>query len=130
MDQKENSINQNQKNNIMKNLILFAFACLLLASCGGAGKELSDNISVSQAMHHCAHTFYYWLWIVITAILFAGLSLGFYVNYKQGGDWTVGTTIILIVVFALLITAILMRPCEIAANTTVEQAARGAFIGY
>jgi len=41
-----------------------------------------------------------------------------------------GRTIVLFVLMALLMTALMVRPSEVAANTTVEQAARGVFIGY
>lgn len=109
----------------MKKLLLFSICAILLMSCGGAGVDPSDNITFGQAFSKVSRSFSYWLWIVI-----ACLPLVVYLGITLWGKVEEFKLPILFVLVAVLLIAIFMRPCEVAANTTVEQAARGVYIGY
>lgn len=111
----------------MKKLIPFLLLAVLFTSCGSAGSNPSDYISWGEAFNHVSKSFSYWLWIIIS-----GGAVGTYVFIvsKSKDGWNAGKTVILFVLLALLLTSIMVRPSEVAANTTVEQAARGVFIGY
>jgi len=111
----------------MKKLISFFLFAVLLTSCGGAGVDPSDNITWGTAFNHVSQSFSYWLWIIIT-VAAAAVYIFKITSSKEG--WDLGRTIVLFVLLALLMTALMVRPSEVAANTTVEQAARGVFIGY
>ena len=103
---------------------------IFLMSCGGAGKEPTDYITVGQAFNHVSLSFSYWIWI-IPAML--GLIIGGYKLIKGYSDGEIeGKTVGFygFVLVALNLCAWLIRPCDVAANTTVEQAARGVFIGF
>lgn len=113
----------------MKKLILFAFTAMFLMSCGGAGQQPTDYITFGQAFNHVSQSFTYWLFVVLTT---AGTGLFFYKAIqanKSGADGR-GLALLAFVFIVLTAFAWLYRPCEVAANTTVEQAARGVFIGY
>jgi hypothetical protein len=117
-------------NTNMKNIILFALCATLLMSCGGAGHLPTDNVSWGQAFGHVSHSFWYWFFAVITFIV---LAVNFYFSLESyakgeidGGQFAL-RLIVCLVIFAF---AFLFRPCEVAANTTVEQAARNHWIGY
>ena len=88
-----------------------------------------DNISILEAFKHCASTGSYWIWLVIGVVIFIGGSIGLKKSYDKEG-WSTGKNYILFALIALLLSSILARPADIAANTTKEQAARGVYIGY
>lgn len=107
--------------------LLFLLTIVLLASCGGAGVQPTDNITWSTAFNHVSQSFSYWLWVVLT--LAAAVAYVWAVTTSKEG-WNQTRALIFFVVLALLMAAIMYLPSEIAANTTVEQASRGVFIGY
>jgi hypothetical protein len=114
----------------MKKLLLFSLCAVLLMSCGGAGHDPSDNITWGQAFNHVSHSFTYWLFVIITGLFLLLVTLGSVIQYKKGeidGSAFAKRVFVALVIFAF---AFFMRPCEVAANTTVEQAARGVWIGY
>lgn len=124
------SLFKNKNKNTMKQLIFLFMTCLFLASCGGAGQLPTDYITFGQAFSHCASTGSYWLWVGI-ALLVSGVTLFFLFRaYGKSQDWSGGYTLVLFACVVILFLAFLMRPAEVAANTTVEQAARGVYIGY
>lgn len=90
---------------------------------------MNENITLLEAMKHCAGTASYWLWIAIAVIVFVGGGIGLKKSYDRDG-WSAGKNFALFAILAILLSAILLRPAEIAANTTKEQAARGVYIGY
>ena len=107
--------------------LVFLFA---LTSCGGAGKLPTDNITIGQAFNHVAQSTGYWFWIVFIGII--TVVAGYFLIKKyndldiEGGQFAL---------YAVLLIAVnlftwLFRVCEVATNTTVEQAARGGWIGY
>lgn len=111
----------------MKQLFFYLTAILLLTSCGGTGIEPTDNITWGTAFNHVAQSFGYWLWVFIafTAVV---VYVGLITKSKDG--WNQSRVLVLFLFLALLMFAIMYLPSEIAANTTVEQAARGVYIGY
>lgn len=120
----------NFKTSNMKTLILFVMASIFLMSCGGDAHLPTDNITWLQAWHHVAHSFVYWLFVVITLaalVYVTSISIVAYRNGELDGGAFTFRFLILMVLFA---SALLIRPCELAENTTVEQAARGVWIGY
>jgi hypothetical protein len=118
------------KTSNMKSLLLFVMCSVFLMSCGGAGHLPTDNVSLGQAFGHVAQSFGYWVWVILTVI---GTVVTLVISLKQYGNRDIdgkAFSLRMAVCIALLLLAVLMRPCEVAANTTVEQAARGAWIGY
>lgn len=90
---------------------------------------MNENISLGEAFKHCASTGSYWLWLAIALVIFIGGCIGLKKSYDNDG-WSTGKNFVLFVLIGILISAILLRPADIAANTTKEQAARGVYIGY
>ena len=114
----------------MKKLILFSLLAIFLMSCGGAGTLPTDNITVGQAFNHVSQYFSYWVWIIPASIL---LTVGVFLIIKRYRDceingWQVAMYFFITLTINLCVW--LIRPCDVAANTTVEQAARGVFIGF
>lgn len=91
---------------------------------------MNQYISLGEAFKHCASTGSYWLWLTISLLIFCVGVLGLKKSYDQEGSWSSGKSFVLFLLVGILLTAILLRPTEISANTTKEQAARGVFIGY
>ncbi len=107
--------------------LLFLLSIVLLASCGGAGVQPTDNITWGTAFNHVSQSFYYWLWVVLAVA--AAVAYVWAITTSKDG-WNQTRVLILFVALALVMASIMYLPSEIAANTTVEQAARGVFIGY
>lgn len=114
----------------MKKLFLFAMFSIFLMSCGGAGQQPTDNITWGQAFNHVSHSLSYWLFIIIAAgvAVYGGWKIYKAYDAKDidGGLFVMYAFLIL----ALNLTVWLVRPSEVAANTTVEQMLRGVYIGY
>lgn len=113
----------------LKDIIIGMVLILFFGSCG-VNTNPSDNITFGQAFSHCASTLSYWLWLIPLGIV---MLTGWYFTwraYSNDQEWTTGKTLICFGLFALFMVSLFMMPAEIAANTTVEQAARGVFIGY
>ncbi len=87
------------------------------------------TISFGQALAHCASTGSYWFWIAIAVV---ALVIGFILIKKslKTSDWQTGHSLAVGGLILILLLAVLMRPAEVAANTTEDQAARGVYIGY
>ena len=111
----------------MRKLILFSLMAVLLMSCGGAGQLPTDNITFGTAWHHVSKSFGYWIFVIIAIALIAGYV---YRTAKSEDGWYGQSYLISFALLLILLFAIFFRPCEVAANTAVEQAARGVFIGY
>lgn len=111
----------------MKKLILFSLMAVLLMSCGGAGQKPDDYITWGAAFNHVSHSFSYWLWIIVTIVVTA---VYVYFTSKSKNGWDLGKTLVLFALLVLFMLAFFMRPSEVATGTTVEQAARGVYIGY
>jgi hypothetical protein len=90
---------------------------------------MNENISILEAFKHCASTGSYWLWLAISVVIFIGGSIGLKKAYDKEG-WSTLKSFVLFVLLGVLLSGILARPADIAANTTKEQAARGVYIGY
>lgn len=115
------------KSTIMNKVTLFILTMLTLTSCDSHDKP-TDNISFGQAWGYAATFGSYWLWLVL-ALLGCGAA-GWFLqrNYSKSQNWSGGQTAIVVVLLALFLAALLATPASIAANTTVEQAARGVYI--
>jgi hypothetical protein len=114
----------------MKKLLMFSLVVMFLVSCGGKGQAPTDYITLGQAFGVVSHTFSYWLWLVVCAILFVAVAYTLIQSYREDQEWSVGYSVVSFIITMLLLCAIFIRPCEIAANTTVEQLHRGGIIGY
>ena len=113
----------------MKKLILFMLSAVLLMSCGGASQKPSDNISFGQAFSHVSQSFTYWLFSILTTLaVIVFFPLAIKANKKGVSGQALG--VVAFVLMVLCAFAWLFRPAEVAANTTVEQALRGIYIGY
>lgn len=89
-----------------------------------------DNITFGQALSHCFHSASYVVWLVIAAVLLAGVIVVGLKKYNNGDIEGKDFAKFLCLAVAIFAFALLMRPCEIWNNTTKEQAARGVYIGY
>lgn len=115
----------------MRKIILFAMASLFLMSCGGPGKNPDDLITWGQAWNHVSHSWGYWIPLLVVTLI-GGYFLVYrtIVKYKAGdidGGAATWRFLAFVVAFAI---CLLIRPCEVAANTTVDQALRNKWIGY
>lgn len=87
---------------------------------------MNEAIGLGGGFAHCASTGSYWLWIGIA--LFISVVIIVLNGKYDFGD--VGKIIGLILIVGILAIAIFLRPADVGANTTKEQAAKGVFIGY
>lgn len=110
----------------MKKFVFFAFAAVLLMSCGGPGVQPMDNITLGQAFGHVAQSGVYWLFVIAAALALIVAC----VLISRGPGWTGQTFLVAFALLAVLLLAIFLRPCDVAANTTVEQAMRDKWLGY
>jgi purine-cytosine permease-like protein len=90
---------------------------------------MNENITLGQAFSHCFGTTSYWIYLIIGIIIFLVGILGLKKSYDKQG-WSPEKSLVLFLLLGILLTAILLRPTDIAANTTKEQAAKGVYIGY
>lgn len=107
----------------MNKLIGFLILSLFVMGCGVATNP-EDNITFQQAFNHVAKNFSYWLFIGLSVVPAAVYIFLYYRGKIDEVDLKV-----LFGLLVLLMIAIFIRPAEIAANTTVEMASRGVFIG-
>jgi hypothetical protein len=119
--------NRKAKSTIMNKVTVFILSAMMLTSCDSHDKP-TDNISFGQAWGHAATAGGYWVGVIL-ALLLCGAG-GYFLkrNYNKTQNWSGGHSAIAVVILALLLVAILVPPASIAANTTVEQAARGVYI--
>lgn len=89
-----------------------------------------ENITLGQAFGHVAQSTSYWVWLIIASLLLAGVVYKLIKGYASGDFDGRQVAFYGIIALAIWAFALLMRPCEVAANTTKEQAARGVYIGY
>jgi hypothetical protein len=94
-----------------------------------SGTAGSKNITIGQAFKHCASSISYWVWIA-AAVAVAGAGWYGVVKSIQASGFSIGIGLLAFAVTMLLMLAIFMRPSEVAANTSVDQAAKGIYIGY
>jgi len=86
------------------------------------------DIPLSQAFSFCFHQPSYVGWLIGATLLAIGVAVVAVKQYNRTQEawWgTVGVAIPIII----LVCALLIRPCSVAANTSPEQAQRGVFIG-
>lgn len=89
-----------------------------------------ENISFATAWAYCFHTTSYVLWLTGAALASAGIIYALVRNYKRNQDWSNGNSLMLFIALCIFVAALLVRPGEIAANTTKEQFEKGLIIGY
>lgn len=112
------------KNDSATMVLVFILLTIGFASCGKTtGDPYVDNITFGQAWGHVAKFASYWWWLAGSIVPLAAylLYLGFNKN-SRANSW------LLFGFIGLFLFALLMPPGECAANTTIEQAARGVFI--
>lgn len=112
----------------MKNwkILLFILFAGLLASCS-AGTAPGDDVGLSAAFAHCATLTSYWVWGIIVTLIVAFAIYFMIKNYQKTGSFS---ALLMFVLLAALLFVWFYRPSELAWNTTVEQAARGVWIGF
>jgi hypothetical protein len=120
----------NPKTSSMKSLLLFALCSILIMSCDGNSHVPMHNVPWGDAWLHVAHSFSYWLFTIITFLVLVVVTYKSIVEYKSGDLESESLALRMIIVIAAFAFALLFRPCEVAVNTTVEQAARGVWLGY
>jgi len=91
---------------------------------------MEKTISLGQAFAHCASTGSYWLWIVIALV---ASILTAVILTRANNKSEVNPMVKMAIYFAIaaaILCSIFVRPCSVAANTSVEAAARGNYLGY
>lgn len=105
-------------------LLFFILLTIGLASCGKTtGDPTVDNITFGQAWAHVATFGSYWVWLFFSAV-----PVVIYVVYLVVNKNSELKLPILFALLAIFLFGLLYAPAECAANTTIEQAARGVFI--
>lgn len=92
-------------------------------------KDPNANISLGRAFKKCWSTKSYKLWLFIGVIASVVGEVVLIINSQSNG-WQSLHQYGTFVLGGLFLAVILVRPCEIAANTTNEQADRDVYIGY
>jgi hypothetical protein len=90
---------------------------------------MNEYITLGEAFNHCFGTTSYWVYLALGVLIFLVGILGLKKSYDKEG-WGTGKSFVLFLLLGILLTSILLRPTDIAANTTKEQAVRGVYIGY
>lgn len=86
------------------------------------------EISIIEGFGHAMSFAGYWVWLAIAlATVFCAWRFIVKPDTDANG-WSLKHLLILFVAAALILSALLIAPAEIAANTTKEQAARGVYI--
>ena len=87
-----------------------------------------ENISLLEAFGHAMSFASYWLWLSLAL----GAAYGTYRFYAkediERNGWTAITKGLLFFFLALVLSAFLISPCTIKANTTKDMAKRGVYI--
>ena len=89
-----------------------------------------ENITINEAFAHVAKSPAYWVWLIVAFVFCVGVIYKAAKGYINGDVEGRQVAFYGIIAIAIFMFAALFRPCEIAANTTKEQAARGVYIGY
>lgn len=87
----------------------------------------NENISMLDAFRHCLTLDYYKWWVA--GVTFAAVALWLILGYiDRNKDVNAGVKFFgrILIVFAWIISVVAL-PSDVSANTTVEQAARGAY---
>lgn len=89
----------------------------------------NENISFGEGLKYCFTKTSYKVILAIATILSIGINTYVIIEYNKGNldgripFFSVGIGV------AAIVSAFFIRPSEVAANTTKEQAARGIYIG-
>lgn len=112
----------------MKRLLFFLLGLTTLMSCAGPVVHGEQTISFGQAWSHAFTLTSYKVTLVLAGVA-AGLGVFWiYKDYSKRQTTTIVHIIVGFIALAILLAALLYAPAEMAANTTVEQAARGVYI--
>lgn len=106
--------------------LLASFFVMFLTSCE-VGVLPTDDIGLPAAFAHCAGSVSYWVWGVLCTLVVAFIGYKMYLSYTREGKFT---PLLAFILLAGLLFVWMYRPSELAWNTTVEQAAKGIWIGY
>ena len=87
-----------------------------------------ETISIFKAFGEVMSHGSYWLWLFMALAVCAATYFFVLKEDIEKGGWTMYTILISFACIVLFFAALLIAPCEMAANTTVEQAARGVYI--
>lgn len=107
--------------------LLFILCSFVLFSCDSHSAP-SDNISFGQAWKYAWTLPGYYLPLIAVVLLSAVLGFFLKKDYEKQGGWTGVHIAILAAIVIGFAAALLAAPASIAANTTIEQAARGVYI--
>lgn len=116
----------NEHMKLIMKLVGCLMASMIFVGCY-TGKLPGDDVGLPVAIAHCAESASYWIWGILVT---CGVAFG---AWKMKKAYDESGTFSPLIVFAMLVALLLVwlyRPSEIAWNTTVEQAARGVWIGY
>lgn len=93
--------------------------------------DTSPAIGFLAGFQHCIHTSSYWISfgaiMGVCGILWALLE--FWYGKKVADPSKIEKVLLIITVFAFAL-CLLMRPCEVGWNTSVDMAAKGMYLGY
>ncbi len=99
---------------------------MFLTSCD-VGVLPTDEVGLPAAFAHCAESVGYWVWGIIAT---SAVGFGAWMMKKAYDKDGTFSPVLLFAMAVVLLLAWCYRPSELAWNTTVEQAAKGIWIGY
>jgi hypothetical protein len=120
----------NLKNKSMKKLLMFSLVVMFLVSCGGKGQAPTDYITLGQAFGVVSHTFSYWLWLVVCAILFVAVGLYDDPGLPGRSGMVRRVQCCFFYNYSAVTVCNFYQALRDRSNTTVEQLHRGGIIGY
>lgn len=108
----------------------FILVSILLFGCNEAVQYGPELISFSDAWAYAFTQKSYVNLLVLGIILASGGFYWVYRDYTKTQNVSITQTVVGVVALGILLGTLLGVPANIAANTTVEAAARGNYIGW
>lgn len=87
-----------------------------------------NEITFGEAFAYAMTKPSFWLQAVLFSLIAVIVIYKLFRNYSKTQSWEGAHTLILVVAIMVISAAWLIRPAEIKANTTKEQAAQGKFM--
>lgn len=93
--------------------------------------DTSAPIGFLAGLMHCWHTSSYWISFacVMGGIGILWAALEYFAKKNDFDPSNIEKVLMVIAIFAFF-TCLLMRPCEVGGNTSVDMASHGQYIGY
>lgn len=111
------------------NIIGLLVICFTMLGFSSSAQEVNPqaNISFMQALKHCMTASSFWMWAYgLTALSIIGIAFA----YRSNRLTDFQKLVAYVICFIVFVLAWIYIPSEVQINTTLEQAARGAYFRY